>query len=272
MHYYKRNIGDYHKKAGRCSMLQHGAYTLLKDACYDREAFPASEEEAFEWTWASTPEEEAAVRFILGRFFKFEDGHYVQKRIAEELARYQENRETNARIAKEREAKKRAAREERERSEHEACDDDHEACENQHESAPNHKPLTSNQEPGTNPYPAEFEIAWSTYPKREGSNPKKKAFHAWNARRKSGVEIKDIQAGIDRYRVYCQVRGKLHTRFVMTAATFFGPDEHFRETWEINDHERYQGHAAGGSTTGANADAAARRRAELAGEQTTPTS
>ena len=37
MHYYKRNIGDYHKKAGRLSMIEHGAYTLLIDACYDRE-------------------------------------------------------------------------------------------------------------------------------------------------------------------------------------------------------------------------------------------
>ena len=40
MHYFKRNIGDYHKKAGRLSMLEHGAYTLLIDSCYDRERFP----------------------------------------------------------------------------------------------------------------------------------------------------------------------------------------------------------------------------------------
>ena len=39
MHYFKFNIGDYHKKAGRLSMLQHGAYTLLIHACYDREKF-----------------------------------------------------------------------------------------------------------------------------------------------------------------------------------------------------------------------------------------
>ena len=40
MHYYKRNLGDYAKKAGRLSMLEHGSYTLLIDACYDRERFP----------------------------------------------------------------------------------------------------------------------------------------------------------------------------------------------------------------------------------------
>ena len=60
MHYYKRNLGDYAKKAGRLSMIEHGAYTLLLDACYDRERFPTLEE-AIEWTWARTPEEVAAV-------------------------------------------------------------------------------------------------------------------------------------------------------------------------------------------------------------------
>ncbi len=56
MHYYKKNIGDYHKKAGRLTMLQHGAYTLLMDSCYDREEFPTLEQ-AIEWVWASTTEE-----------------------------------------------------------------------------------------------------------------------------------------------------------------------------------------------------------------------
>ena len=60
MHYYKKNIGDYHKKAGRLSMLEHGAYTLLLDACYDRERFPTLED-AMDWTWARTEEEMAAL-------------------------------------------------------------------------------------------------------------------------------------------------------------------------------------------------------------------
>jgi uncharacterized protein YdaU (DUF1376 family) len=44
MHYYKRNLGDYAKKTGRLTMLQHGAYTLLIDSCYDREKFPTLEQ------------------------------------------------------------------------------------------------------------------------------------------------------------------------------------------------------------------------------------
>jgi len=40
MNYFKFHIGDYAKKCGRLSMLEHGAYTQLIQACYDRERFP----------------------------------------------------------------------------------------------------------------------------------------------------------------------------------------------------------------------------------------
>lgn len=135
MHYYKRNIGDYAKKAGRLSMLEHGAYTLLLDACYDRERFPTLDE-AIEWTWARTDAEIEAVKFVLSRFFTLEDGRYVQARIAEEVAKYHGTASTNARIATEREAKRKQAA----RNVHEASPDEHEA-------PPNQEPLTNNQEP-----------------------------------------------------------------------------------------------------------------------------
>lgn len=80
MHYYKKNLGDYYKKAGRLSILQHGVYTLLIDCCYDRETFPTMQE-AIDWVWASSPEEEQAVEFVLNRFFECENGVYIQKRI-----------------------------------------------------------------------------------------------------------------------------------------------------------------------------------------------
>lgn len=138
MHYYKRNIGDYAKKAGRLSMLEHGAYTLLIDACYDRERFPTLDE-AIEWCWARSEEEEQAVKFVLSRFFDLRDGVYVQSRIDEEIAAYAKNAETNKRIATERE-RKRADR----------AQSVHEASPLVNEPPPNHKPLTNNQEPITN--------------------------------------------------------------------------------------------------------------------------
>ena len=133
MHYYKRNIGDYAKKAGRLSMLQHGSYTLLIDACYDRETFPTIDE-AIEWTWASSDTEVEAVKFVLSRFFTIDkDGCYVQDRILQELLEYHAKADTNKRIAIERETKRRENNTERVPS--------------VDASSPNHKPLTINQEP-----------------------------------------------------------------------------------------------------------------------------
>jgi uncharacterized protein YdaU (DUF1376 family) len=132
VHYYKKNIGDYAKKAGRLTMLQHGAYTLLLDSCYDREIFP-NLEEAIEWTWASTKEEIEAVEFVLKKFFTFEDGQYVQNRIKEELEKYHSNSETNKRIAIEREAKRKENNTKR--------------VPIVNNPTPNHKPITNNHKP-----------------------------------------------------------------------------------------------------------------------------
>ena len=133
MHYYKRNLGDYAKKCGRLSMLQHGAYTLLIDSCYDREKFPTLEE-AIEWTWASTEAEVEAVKFVLSRFFKLdEDGQYVQERILAELLDYHAKADKNKQIALDRETKR------REKSTNRAPV--------VNEAPPNQEPLTINQEP-----------------------------------------------------------------------------------------------------------------------------
>jgi len=136
MHYYKRNLGDYAKKAGRLTMLQHGAYTLLIDSCYDRELFPTLEQ-ALEWTWASTEAEVEAVKFVLSRFFVLDkDGCYVQDRILAELLHYQKNADTNKRIADEREAKRRENRTKR--------------VQVVDEATPNQEPLTTNHKPVKN--------------------------------------------------------------------------------------------------------------------------
>jgi uncharacterized protein YdaU (DUF1376 family) len=133
MHYYKRNLGDYAKKTGRLTMLQHGAYTLLIDACYDREVFPTLEQ-AIDWTWASTEAEIDSVKFVLSRFFKLSsDGQYVQDRILEELLQYHKNADTNKRIAIDRETK----RKEKSTNRVQIVD----------EPPPNQEPLTNNHKP-----------------------------------------------------------------------------------------------------------------------------
>lgn len=135
MHYFKRNIGDYHKKAGRLSMLEHGAYTLLMDACYDREKFPTMDQ-ALDWCWARSDDEITAVKFVLEKFFVMDGQHYMQQRIADEIDGYHQKSKTNKQIALDREAARRA---ERERTEHETCTDEH--------LTKNQEPRTTNQEP-----------------------------------------------------------------------------------------------------------------------------
>lgn len=175
MHYYKRNLGDYAKKAGRLSMLEHGAYTLLIDACYDREQFP-TKQEAIEWCWARTADEIAAVEFVLSRFFELDGNLYVQGRIKEEIDKYHENAARNSKIATEREAN----RTDRARSVHKSSP-------KKQKWSPNQEPLTKNQEPGEEdtlspPAPGTtkqqdlFDEFWAAYPKKVGKDAARKAF------------------------------------------------------------------------------------------------
>lgn len=157
MHYFKLNIGDYHKRAGRLTMMQHGVYNLLIQACYDREHFP-TREEAHDWLWTSTDEEIAAVDFVLRKLFTLKGDRYEHENIAEEIEAYKRRGEVNKKVALDREARKREKRS----KQHETCKEDHETCTtgdesytNEHVSSTNehltknHKPITTNQEPST---------------------------------------------------------------------------------------------------------------------------
>ena len=163
MHYYKKNIGDYAKKTGRLTLLQHGAYTILFDACYDREKFPTLEE-AIEWSWAITQDEIDAVEFVLKRFFTFQDGVYVQSRIQEEIVEYHSKANKNKEIALEREAKRRGQSTNR--------------AQVVNETPPNHKPITTNHKPITNKItaPIGFSEFWDAYDKKVG---KPNSLKAW---------------------------------------------------------------------------------------------
>lgn len=86
MNYYKRHIGDYAKKAGHLSLLEHGVYTLLLDAYYDREQAP-TRDEAVRVSRCRTPEELAALDAVLSDFFTLEDGRYRQARVEEEFVK-----------------------------------------------------------------------------------------------------------------------------------------------------------------------------------------
>jgi uncharacterized protein YdaU (DUF1376 family) len=169
MHYFKMNIGDYAKKAGRLSMIEHGAYTLLIHSCYDRERFPTLED-AIDWCWARTDEEKAAVQFVLSKFFDLQDGFYVQSRIQEEIDKYHENATTNKRIATEREEKRRNK-----------ARTLHELCSSVNEPPPNQEPLTNNHKPLKTLNPIDqnsddFDRFWEKYPNKKAKIDAQKAW------------------------------------------------------------------------------------------------
>lgn len=175
MHYYKRNIGDYAKKAARLTILQHGVYNLLIDACYDRERFP-TREEAIDWTWASTSEEAQAVDFVLRKFFTLDEktGVYVQPRIAEEIAEYHEfcegQIENGKKGGRPKKAKPLNKKPNGFSGEPETNPDESER--GQIET------LTTNQEPLTTnqiDYAAMFEDLWASWPKGLGDKGSRKA-------------------------------------------------------------------------------------------------
>lgn len=87
MNYYKRHLGDYARKAGHLTMLEHGAYTLLLDAYYEREQGPTLAE-AMRIARARTDEERAAVAAVLTDFFTPQpDGRYRQQRVQDEFCK-----------------------------------------------------------------------------------------------------------------------------------------------------------------------------------------
>ncbi|EEM2503334.1 TPA: hypothetical protein GND40_003616 [Salmonella enterica subsp. indica] len=81
-------------------------------------------------------------------------------------------------------------------------------------------------------YSPAFEEAWQAYPKRSGGNSKSAAWKHWKARLKDGVKAEDMLAGVKCYAAYCQTTGNTGTQYVKQAATFFGPDRHFEESWQ----------------------------------------
>ena len=94
MNYYKRHIGDYAKKAGHLSMLEHGAYTLLLDRYYDREQAP-TRTEAIRQCGARSVQEVAAVDAVLADFFTERDGRFMQSRVEEEFVKAEQQARAN---------------------------------------------------------------------------------------------------------------------------------------------------------------------------------
>ncbi len=81
--------------------------------------------------------------------------------------------------------------------------------------------------------PPEFDDFKLVYPERGGNQPWAKALKTINARLKDGATWSEILDGAGRYAVFCKATGKLGTEFVLQAATFCGPEQHYLKPWNL---------------------------------------
>lgn len=81
--------------------------------------------------------------------------------------------------------------------------------------------------------PAGFSDCWSVYPKRDGGNNRNAALKAYRARLRAGASAVEMLAGVNRYAAFCKAKGLVGGPYVKQAATFFGPDQHWLEAWDV---------------------------------------
>ena len=99
----------------------------------------------------------------------------------------------------------------------------------------------SHPKPSHQSYPEEFELTWKAYPRRDGDNPKVRAFTAYKARLREGHSHHEIHAGVLRYAAWVKSKGREGTETVKQAATFFGPDKAFLEPWPCESNSALLG-------------------------------
>lgn len=242
MNYYPHHIGDFNSATRHLTRVERSIYRDLIDIYYDTEAaLPADMDRLCRLAIARSDEERTAVAQVLQEFFVQTDAGWTHDRCEREIAKYRGLKEAKSAAGK-------ASAAARSRKSEQPNDSNSTAVEQVlNECATNQEPRTSNQEEqeqkalvpsgdDTSAYSAEFESFWAEYPKREGGNSKKGAFKAWNARLRSGVKAEDLILSAKRYADQMQAKGNIGTSFVKQAATFLGPDEHWREALASNVH------------------------------------
>jgi len=85
---------------------------------------------------------------------------------------------------------------------------------------------------GVNAFDEEFEtLIKPEYPRRDGDQRWVEARERYRAARKGGEALEVIVAGVKRYAERCQRKGLVGTDKVKQAATFFGREKCWLESW-----------------------------------------
>ena len=117
MNFFKLYIGDYQRDTAHLSVTEHGAYMLMLQHYYATEKPLPTGKALHRMLRAHEKDERDAIDSVAAQFWsKTPDGLLVNVRADAEITKAVVQAETNARIAREREARRIAARQE-----HESC-------------------------------------------------------------------------------------------------------------------------------------------------------
>lgn len=84
---YDHYPGDYGKDTGDLTLVEHGAYQVLLNDYYSTER-PIPDDRKFRVAGAHTKKEKDAVETVLRRYFELENGSWVHRRVAKEIAKF----------------------------------------------------------------------------------------------------------------------------------------------------------------------------------------
>lgn len=221
-------VGDYLAATSRLTTEEHGAYLLLI-MDYWRNGPPPDDDRILAQVVRMAPDAWSIIQASIKQFFRAENGVLRHARIDKEKDEAIKKQATNTEKAK----KAADARWNNTPSNAPSIPQAMpERCPSQSPS-PSHlkdlKPLGAKAP--TDEYSEDFEKAWAIYPSRLGGNPKKAAYSAWKVRLKEGVKAADMIAGVERYRRFQEVSGKLGTEFIQQGSRFFGPQKPYAEPW-----------------------------------------
>ena len=230
--WYARWLADYAGKTAGLSMIEHGAYTLLLDHYYQIEnALPLDREPLYRICRAMEQTERQAVDRVIEQFFTPQNGALHNAKCDKVIATAREHAELQSR-------KGTAGAEKRWARKHKANGS---SAYGSHKAATETVTAKRAAKSSGAQYPEEFELTWKAYPRRDGDNPKVRAFTAYKARLRDGHNHQEIHAGVLRYAAWVKSKGREGTETVKQAATFFGPDKAFLEPWPCESNSALLG-------------------------------
>lgn len=123
MNFFKLYIGDYQRDTAHLSIAEHGAYVLMLQHYYATEKPLPKGKALHRMLRAQDKRERDAIDTIAREFWTETEEGLVNERADEEITKANTQAETNARIAREREAKRKVARQGNEQSTKRATND-----------------------------------------------------------------------------------------------------------------------------------------------------